>query len=115
MKRILLITLLSFTFLFGGPAEAANWSAPVKITSIQVSNVNSAGVWLTFAPAPYTSHNCTAKSGEWRLGGGDANIKEMTSIATAALVNSRNVTVYWSGCDGGGTNGYPILLGLTLK
>lgn len=114
MRKSLLLTILLIgflTFSLSHTAEAADWSKAVKITSIQVSNVNVAGVWLTFAPAP--GHTCAAKSGEWMLGGGDANIKEMTSIATTALVNSRTVTVYWGGtCSSGG---YPILLGLTLK
>lgn len=115
MKRILLTTLLIITFLFGSAVEAANWSTPVKIASIEVSNVNTEGVWLSFTSPPYSSHTCSLKNGQYRLAGGDANINKMTAIATAALVNSRNVTVYWNGCDGGGTNGYPILLGLTLK
>jgi hypothetical protein len=110
--------LLSTIFFFGVTVEAANWSPPVKIESIEISNINTQGkgVWLSFATAPYVSHTCSAKNGQYRLGGTDDNIKEMTSIATAALVNSRNVTVYWKGdCDGGGMNGYPILMGLTLK
>jgi hypothetical protein len=116
MKRILLTTLLIITFLFGGPAQAANWSGNVKIASIEVSNWNSAGVWLSFTSAPYTSHKCSIKSGQYMLGGGADNVEKMTSIATAALVNSRNVTVFWGdGCSGGGTSGYPILVGLTLK
>jgi hypothetical protein len=50
------------------------------------------------------------------LGGGVDNVNKMTSIATDALVYSRNVAVFWGGnCSGGGTTGYPILLGVWLK
>lgn len=123
--------LLSITFFIGtvqganesAPVKAArwsppvNWSVPVKVASVQVSNINTpagTGVWITFASAPYVSHNCTIKDGNYKLGGSAANIKEMTLLATTALVNARNVKVYWGGCDGGGTNGYPVLVGLIL-
>jgi len=114
-KSLILTSVLIGVFVlhFGGTAEAASWSGNVRITSLEVSNVNAAGVWLTFSSA--LSHNCSAKNGQFRLGGGEANINQMTSIATAALINSRNVTVFWSGCDQGGTNGYPVLIGVTLK
>jgi hypothetical protein len=104
-----------FTFLLGGIAVAANWSGNVKVASIEVSNVNAPGVWLSFTPAPYHNLTCSNK-GQFMLGGGVDNVSKMTSIATEALENSRNVRVFWGGaCSGGGTTGYPILIGLTLK
>jgi hypothetical protein len=110
------VAVLILVLISGGTANAANWSGSVKITSIQASNVNSPGIWLTFSAPPYPSHTCSQKSGEYRLGGGNQEIvNHMASIATSALVNSRNVTVFWVGCDAGGNNGYPILLGVTIK
>ena len=116
MKRILLIPLLTVSLL-AGSAKAANWSATVKIATIEVANINlGPGVWLSFTSPPYSSHNCSAQNGQYMLGGGAANVDKMTAVATAAYVNSRNVSVYWGGaCSGGGTSGYPILLGVTLK
>jgi hypothetical protein len=118
MRKSLLLTILLIGFLtfpLSDTAEAANWSGNVKIASIEISNVNAAGVWLSFTSAPYANQTCS-NSGQYMLGGGVDNITKMTSIATTALVNSRIVTVYWGGgCSGGGPSGYPILLGLTLK
>jgi len=100
----------------GIQVEAANWSGNVRIATIEVSYVNIQGVWLSFTTPPYPSHTCSAKNGQYILGGGTANVNLIAPIANVALVNSRPVSVYWGGaCSGGGTNGYPILLGLTLK
>jgi hypothetical protein len=80
-----------------------------------VSNVNAAGVWLNFTPAPH-NHNCSSKNGQYMLGGGNDNVDKMTAAATEALRSSRPVSVFWGGgCSGGGTTGYPILLGVWLK
>jgi hypothetical protein len=118
-KHLILTTLFIciFTFLPVGTTKAAyNWSGNVRIASIEVSNVNAAGVWLSFTSDPYSSHTCSAKNGQYKLGGGVDNVNKMMSVATDALVQSRNVSIYWGGgCSGGGTNGYPIMIGLTLK
>ncbi len=118
MRKPLILTTMFIcvlTFLFSGIAEAAGWSANVKIASIEISNVNAAGVWLSFTSEPF-SHTCSSKGGQYMLGGGVDNVNRILPVATQALVSSRNVTVFWGGgCSGGGTQGYPILLGLTLK
>jgi hypothetical protein len=98
--------------ILGSSAEAANWSGNVKIAAIEVSNVNALGVWVSFTTPPYPTNPCPTKNGQYVLGGGQANIDKMTAIATSALVNSRTVTVYWSG---GCATSYPVLLGITLK
>lgn len=98
-----------------GTANAANWSGNTKISSIEISNVNAEGIWLTFTSAPYPSHTCSIKNGQWRLGGGQTNINHMVDLANLALMNNRNIAVYWVGCDGPGTTGYPVLLGITVK
>jgi outer membrane receptor for monomeric catechols len=106
---LLIITLLGLT------AKAQKGlSKPVKITSIEVSNENTAGVWLTFTPAPLLTHACPNKTTtQWMLGGGADNVDKMMSLATVAMVNSRTVTAWWGGdCD---YRGYPVLTGLTLK
>jgi hypothetical protein len=119
MRQTLLLTLLCvgvLAFLPAREAEAANWSGNVRVAAIEISNVNAAGVWVSFTSAPYSSHNCSTNNGQYMLGGGAANVDKMTSAATQALLYSRNVAVFWGGgCSGGGTTGYPILLGLTLK
>jgi hypothetical protein len=98
-----------------GSAQAANtWSPDVKVASINVSNINAPGIWLTFTTPPYGGVPCSTPNtkGDYWLGGGPENVNQMVSIATAALINSRNVSVYWRGeCRAG----YPVLLGITLK
>lgn len=120
MRKSALITRLLVAVMVLLPvnaAVAANWSGNVKVTSIEVSNVNAAGVWLSFSSDPYNgNHTCSAKSGQYMLGGGVDNVNKMTSVATDALVYSRNVAVFWGGnCSGGGTTGYPVLVGVWLK
>jgi hypothetical protein len=98
------------------PVNAANWSGSVKIESIRASQLDSLGVWVKFGAPPYPNHTCSDTSGEYMLGGSVANVEKMSALATAALVNSRSVSVYWDGsCSGGGTAGYPVLRGLTIK
>jgi hypothetical protein len=109
------MSISTFIVVLGGVANAANWSANVKVASIEVSNINTEGIWVSFTPNPFPNHNCSQKNGQYRLGGGVNTINPLVPTATAALVNSRNVTAYWLGCDSGGTTGYPVLLGITIK
>lgn len=112
------LAFLVVAIFFGSSTQvhAAEWSKDTKIASIEVSNVNLGGVWLSFATPPYTSHSCSSKGGQYLLGGGSANIDKMAAIATAALTGSRLVSVFWGGaCSGGGNSGYPILIGLWIK
>lgn len=104
----------------GSAAEAGIWSGDVRIASIEVAHPNAEvgteGVWVGFTTDPFGSHACSVKTGQYMLGGGEGNVEKMTELATAALVNSRIVSVFWGGgCSGGGTSGYPVLLGFTLK
>jgi hypothetical protein len=94
-------------------ATPQNWSGNVNVASIEVSNASAPGVWVSFTTAPYASIPCAAnKNVQYWMGGGQPNVDKMTAIATSALVNSRTVTVLWSGnCS----SGYPVLIGLTLK
>ena len=116
IRKSVRVLLIIPCLILGNPANAANWSGTVKVASIEVSQVNALGVWVSFKSPPYSSHTCSIKSGQYMLGGSVANIDKMTTIATAALVNSRDVSVYWGGgCSGGGMNGYPVLTGITLK
>lgn len=118
MRKVLAILGISALITMAASpaaAQANTWSANVRITSIEVSNVNLTGIWLQFSAAPL-NHHCSVKNGQWLLGGGTATAAQMASYAGLALVNSRNVTVFWGGtCSGGGTTGYPILLGITFK
>lgn len=113
--RSLLLLLITLSLTLS--AAAAGWSKWVKISTIQVSNVNNTpGVWLTFGTAPFTSHACSIKDGQYKLGGGADNINKMMSLATEAHSKSRDVVVHWEGgCSGGGANGYPVLVGITIK
>lgn len=115
MKKIAVLMSVLVVML-AVPVQAASWSGNVRVATIEVSNVNLSGVWLSFTTPPYSSHSCSAKNGQYLLGGGTANVDKMTAAANAALVNARVVSVYWGGaCSSGGVNGYPVLLGLTLK
>jgi hypothetical protein len=111
-----MVVLAVMAVVFGATsaaAQEATWSGTVKITSIETSNVNSPGVWLSFTTAPRT-HTCS-NNGQWILGGGAANASQMASVAALALIHSRFVRVIWRGCSGGGSSGYPILVGLTIS
>lgn len=116
MRKFLSAIPLLMTLLLVGTVEAATtWSqVDVKITSV---TVNEDAVYITFAPAPFSGVNCSrAREGAYVLGGNAAAIDKLTSIATQALVNSRNVRVAThSTCSAGGQDGYPVATGLTLK
>lgn len=116
MRKIMLVLAVMALFFGATPANAqeATWSGNVKIASIETSNVNIPGAWLSFTTAPRT-HTCSANNGQWMLGGGPANASQMASAALLALIHSRNVKVIWRGCSGGGSSGYPILVGLTIS
>jgi hypothetical protein len=114
MRKIMLF-LGVMALVFGATsatAQEATWSGGVKITSIETSNVNIPGAWLSFTTAPRT-HTCS-NNGQWMLGGGAANASQMASVASLALIHSRFVRVIWRGCSGGGSSGYPIIVGLTV-
>lgn len=116
MRNIVLV-LAALVWISAGTAgaeEPLNWSGKVKIESIEVSDVNAEGVWLSFTSPPNADHTCSIQTGQYMLGGGAANIARMFELATSAYQDARDVTVYWGGaCSGGGTSGYPVLLGLT--
>jgi hypothetical protein len=116
-KSLILAALLAVFFaplLTGNPVEAApGWNkADVKVTAVVVIEDN---VWLTFAPSPFNV-TCSIKDGSFLLDGSAAGVDKMTTLATQALVNSRNVRVSGTGkCSGGGTDGQPMVNGLVLK
>lgn len=109
-KPLLLAAVLFLALISAGAAEAAGWSGNVRIATIEVSNVNAEGVWLSFTTPPFAT-SCPSKVQYW-LQGGPSNVDKMTAIATSALVNSRLVAVYW---DGTCASGYSVLKGITLK
>lgn len=96
---------------------AGSWSKNVKIKSIEVSKVNVEGVWLQFTKQPFSPYPCGSIANQYWLGGpldfaNENNINQMTSLATIAFINDRDVSVYWDGtCSGG----YAVLRGLTMK
>lgn len=89
-----------------------SWSKPVRVTSIEVSEVNSLQVWITFDFAPFV-HNCFSRNGQWMLGGQAKNIDRMMEIATVAMIKKRPVTIFWK--SGSCSMGYPVLQGITLR
>ena len=101
------------TAVLGFTTDAhADWSPDVRITSIEVSNVDVLGVWLVFSTPPHNP-SCPLTTGEYILGAGTTNIDRMFSLATEALLNSRTVRVYWGGdCS---ADGYPVLRGIMLR
>jgi hypothetical protein len=93
---------------------AATWSGPVKVASIETIDAGGVmHVYLTFTTDPYPNHTCPNKGGGfYRLGGNTDTAKQMSTLATSALLASRPITVLWNdGCE----SGYPVLRGLTLK
>ena len=113
MKKLALLSGL-MALLPVSTAYAATWSSEVKIASIEASDTGTGGgVSLTFTTAPFASHTCPIRSGQYRLGGTADSIRQMSSLAVSAMLASRPVRVLWSdGCDGGG---YPKLIGVELR
>jgi hypothetical protein len=102
-------------FVMGGAAYANAWSGEVGVAAIEASDTGGAGggVWLRFNTAPFASHSCSNKSGQYRLGGSSENIKQMAALAVSARLSARPVSVFWGGgCDNGG---YPLLVGIELR
>jgi hypothetical protein len=111
-----------FTFLLCVAATAQPnpglWSNNLQITSIKVSQLTIHGtqVLLSFTPAPYSNISCSKNNGQFILGGSTDNIGRMLSLATAALVSSRPVRVFWDRTSENTCyDGYPVLMGLTIK
>ena len=102
------LTLLIATTL----VLAATWSADVKIRNISVTDGQ---IFVAFTSPPFR-HNCQIQDGTYILGGTSDNVDKMTSLATQALVKSRNVSVLFDGsCSTDPMKGYPVLTGLALK
>ena len=112
MRKFVAITIIISLFTFASPAHAAGWSANVRIASLEISNVNVAGTWLSFTATPFASHTCSNKAGQYLVGGGADNVSKITAAASQALISGRTVSVYWAGECG---NGYPIIVGLTVR
>lgn len=106
------LSVCLFTLLIVSTAEAAGWSGDVRVASISVVNGR---VWLRFTSAPFNNLPCSDKSGQYALGGDSVKVDRITSLATKDLMNSRNVSVYWDSCSGGGSTGYPVVTGIALK
>jgi len=123
MKRLILALALGATVL--SRTAMANWSVPVTIVDIEVSDTSTSGkgparVYLHFSGAPFLAPCTNSSSGQWAVGGVAENIKNIMTIATAAKLAGRQVRVFWNElgsnrCSDGGTNGYPVVTGLTLQ
>lgn len=113
MKRT--VGLAVAMVLVAQDAVAGVWSAGSKIKMIEAGDVGAgAKVYISFNANPLPSAGCA--NADWVvLGGSLENIKNMTALATSAHLSSRSVAVYWNGaCSGGGSNGYPVIVGIQL-
>jgi hypothetical protein len=76
---------------------------------------------VAFGSSPGTLPPCSMiSSGAWRIGGSPDNIKYLVSVANAAKLAGRSVLVLWNQngqyqCDGGGTLGYPVIMGMQVQ
>src|SRR5580704_5329611 len=52
----------------GVAIAAGGWSGSVKITSIEVSQVSAAGIWVSFATPPFPPSSCPGNNGQYKLG-----------------------------------------------
>lgn len=112
MNRLIVIALIFAVLVFASPAHAAGWSANVRIKSIEISNVSTAGTWLAFTTPPFSGPTCKNSNGQFLVGGGADNVNKITSLAIQAMSGGRPVSIYWGGnCSAG----YPIVLGLTVR
>ena len=96
------LALGAMTIFASSLAAAASWTAPLKITSIEVDPVGNVGTatWLAFSTTPTGKPAC-GKAGQVELTGPADQVKAMTALATAAFLAGKTVTLYWDGgCDG---------------
>src|SRR5262249_29633517 len=123
MKRLTIsVTIAVSMIAFSWSAAAApQWSGSVSIVDIEVSDAYGVGghVWVRFSAEPFSTP-CSLRNGQWLASGDANNIKNIMTVATSAKLAGRPVQVLWNQgasnqCSGGGTEGYPAVVGLLLK
>jgi hypothetical protein len=105
-----------------GWAESSNRYVEMVSTENNLETLNGVGsVYLNFSSTPFTT-SCSAGHSLWKIGGDAESVKSIQSAALAAKLARVRVRVVWNNsysstwsCSGGGTNGYPMLRGLTVR
>ena len=104
-------------------AFSTSYSVVTTISEIEtVDTTGASRVFLTFGSAPHTTNCSLAVGQQWRIGGVADNQRNLIAIAVAARLADRPVKVLFvdtyagsASCDGGGTNGYPVVSGLIMQ
>jgi hypothetical protein len=126
MKKLALALVSIMSVALGRQVLASpTWSTATTITSVDIedtADVPPGGnglprQFVSFAAAPFSTPCSLGSTGAWRIGGSPDNIKYLLAAASAAKDTGRAVQVLWNSgsqnqCDGGGTSGYPVLIGL---
>lgn len=113
----------ALSLVAAAPLASAAYSNAVSIVKFEAIDAGGMGPrqFLIFNASPHSTacaHNAT---GYWRIGGAPEHQKTVLALAMAARLSERPVKVFFdtsysgtSSCDGGGTAGYPVLLGIEV-
>jgi len=124
MKNVTLALAVAFIGFYGTAMASPQWSsASVTISGIWAQDTTDAGTgpalsYIQFSAQPHST-GCSLNGTLWRIGGNADNVKNVFTIATSAKLAGRSVKVLWNQsatnqCDGGGTTGYPVVIGLQM-
>jgi len=96
-------------------ATAFAWSNNliVKTIAAEPNTGGTSDIFLTFTTTPSDQPSCTATDGTTILAGPAEHVKEMTVLATSALLAGRTIQVHWNGCTYGGM--WPVIDKLMLR
>lgn len=110
MKRPAVIALaLSGSLVSASALATVGWSSnPIPIATVEVHQ-DEDRVYISFLTQPNNwPTGCVAKAGKWDIM--TSSGKAMLSVASAAFVAGRPVTVNWSAC----TSGYAYIQGISM-
>jgi hypothetical protein len=115
MKRMSVMSLGLVGLLVAGNASA-NWSTnSVTLTGIEIDS--STLTYLSFSATPTNKPSCTASGqGLINLSASLDSQKALTSLATAAFLAGKTVTVHWTGSCSASIGGftYPLIDSLSV-
>jgi len=107
------IAIGSIAILATATALAWSNSLIVKTIDAEPNTGGTSDVFLTFTNTPSNQPTCTATDGTTILAGPPEHVKEMTVLATSALLAGRPIQVHWNGCTYGGM--WPVIDMLMLR
>jgi hypothetical protein len=105
LRRLVLPALLAFVT---ANTYAQTWGNQVTITAVQAQT--NGEVFLTTSGNQNPS-SCSSPS--WLMIN-DTTYKFVVATLLAAQVSGQSVALYYNGCSGGGTTGYPLVTAIAV-